>query len=357
MKFSTKPSSPGTFLPSADPECISVGRAVQRVKAQAIHSLFSPQIFSSFLLSQQSKEWPSPSFSALSISSLLLWAMVTGSFAHLLLPIFKPLDLDLRRIKPCCRTNHLAEPLSHHPLSSSGVQQLPNTEVAEGVKRHPGLGKPRFPVPLSSSPPFQRLASPVHHTLKPPLVTAAVFPPWSPQVSEPLQPDPIFSECVSQLHAGHIETHLGVVGTDLLLVPDEPVQAPHIHVMILLFWLQQEILWGKTEQGQDGYFAAAFPYCPIRISVHQGDLCKEPHFSSALSSLPEPQPRSPQGGHCCSGGENNIVLRERQAGSNYVSCQSSQQSCEWKNLRKMNAEGIGQPHDSMVSQPRNQRVH
>lgn len=206
MKPSTKPSSPGTFLPSADPECISVERAVQRAKAQATHSLFSPKIFSQFPTVQT--------------------------------------ELGVTFPKIFCSLHFQSRTPGH------GGRQL----------------CPSLPVHFKTSW-FEKDKTLLQS---------------KPHVAEPLQCDRMLSKCLSQLHVGHIETHLSVVGTDLL-VPDEAVQAPHTHVMTLLIWLQQGIIWGKREQGQDGHFPA-FLYSPIaRSSAHLEDPCKEPHFSSALS--------------------------------------------------------------------------
>jgi len=61
-----------------------------------------------------------------------------------------------------CRRSTELRPISHHPLSSSDIQWLPNWDMTERVKCGSRLGKPNFPTPLSSSPPKTHFSRPSH---------------------------------------------------------------------------------------------------------------------------------------------------------------------------------------------------
>lgn len=147
---------------------------------------------------------------------------------------------------------------------------------------------------------------------------------------------------------GHVETHLTVIGTDLLPVTDEPIQVPHLLSAIRVghscFRCSRKCSgWRHMGQGQDGQLAVAIP-CPrvSRISAYLEGRYEEPCCSFSLSSYQTHKsgglnPRIPKEATVAQVRAKKKKLEERArvlTTTSQLKVGTSQQHSEWRNLRK-----------------------
>lgn len=120
----------------------------------------------------------------------------------------------------------------------------------------------------------------------------------------------------------HIETHITVIGTDLLLVPEESVQVPCLLSVIHVVTPVLDVVGNALGEDTQNKFRVDILLQFSPVLQQTGSLptwrtCAKSQFTLQRITARAPTQRGLEArnclrGHCCSSGENKIVFRERQ---------------------------------------------